>query len=65
VSDDNRAAALLLDLAKDEHRCMQLLEALDKTARAVDSYEYGLPLWDEAHCAQLREVLYRWAAGSL
>lgn len=63
MSDDSRT--LLLDLVKDEQRCMQLLDALDKTAREVDSYEYGLPLWDEAHRARLREVLYRWASGSL
>ena len=63
MSDDSRT--MLLDLVKDEQRCMQLLDALDKTAREVDSYEYGLPLWDESHRARFREVLYRWASGSL
>ena len=63
MSDDNRT--LLLDLVKDEQRCMQLLEALDKNARKVDCYQCGLPLWEESLRAQLREVLYRWASGSL
>ena len=63
MSDDSQT--LLLDLVKDEQRCMQLLEALDKNAKKVDSYEYGLPLWSEEHRAQLREVIYRWACGSL
>lgn len=63
MNDESRT--LLLDLVKDEQRCMQLLESLDKTAREVDSYEYGLPLWDGSHRARLREVLYRWVSGSL
>ena len=62
---DTAPAELLLALVKDEQRCMQLLEALNKAAKEASSYEYGLPLWDEPNCARLREVLYRWAAGSL
>jgi len=65
MKDEERDAELLLVLVKDEQRCMQLLEALNKAARQVDSYEYGLPLYNDSHRALFRELLYRWVSGSL
>jgi hypothetical protein len=65
MNEEERATELLLVLVRDEQRCMQLLEALNKAARQVDSYEYGLPLYDESHRARFRELLYRWVSGSL
>lgn len=58
-------AELLMQLVSDTPRCMALLDAMDKAAKEESKFEYGLPLWDDAHAARLREVLYKWACGAL
>lgn len=49
------------DIVKNPAKCDELLQALDEIARDVDSYEYGLPMYDEAQKARMREAIYRWA----
>lgn len=53
----------LKDLVQNEAKCDELLNALDAVAAGVDSYEYGLPMYDDGAKARLREALYRWACG--
>lgn len=40
----------------------ELIAAIDAAARKQSSYEYGLPLYEEAQSAMFREIVYRWAA---
>lgn len=49
------------DLVKNPGKCDELLQALDEIARSVSSYEYGLPMYEEAQVARMREAIYRWA----
>ena len=58
-------AELLLQLVLDTPRCMALLTALDKVAKEENSFEYGLPLSDEAQASRLREVVYKWVCGNV
>jgi hypothetical protein len=50
------------DLVKNENKVNELLAVLDSIARDVDWHEYGLPMYDDAAKARLREAVYRWAA---
>jgi hypothetical protein len=38
---------------------------IDEIARDVSSYEYGLPLYDDAAKARLREAVYQWSCNAL
>jgi hypothetical protein len=53
------------DLVKNPGKCDELLEVLDEIARDAGSYEYGLPMYDDAQKARLREAIYQWVAGAL
>lgn len=52
----------LKDLVNDQEKCDELLSRLNEIARDVDSYEYGLPMYDDGAKSRMREALYRWAA---
>ena len=41
-----------------------LLQELNKAARDVCSFEFGLPLYDENTSARFREIVYRWPGQS-
>ena len=52
-------------LVQNNGKCDELLLALDSVASAVNSYDYGLPMYDENVKARMREVLYVWASSDL
>ena len=49
------------DLLKDQGKCDELLIELNAIAMDVNSYECGLPMYDEGAKARMREALYKWA----
>jgi hypothetical protein len=53
------------DLVKNPEKVNELLEVLDEIARDVSSYEYGLPMYDDAAKARLREAVYQWSCNAL
>lgn len=51
----------IIDLIKDQDKCDQLLKAIDEAAKDCDKSEYGLPIYNSAYMAVMREVIYKWA----
>lgn len=52
-------------LVQNKEKIDELLSQLDAIAKDVDSYEYGLPMYDENVKARMREALYMWACSEL
>jgi len=52
-------------LVNNIDKCDELLAVLNEIAVDINSYEYGLPLYNDGAKARLREAMYHWAAGAL
>jgi hypothetical protein len=64
-SKGGRVSVNVEDLVKNPDKVNELLEVIDEIARDVSSYEYGLPLYDDAAKARLREAVYQWSCNAL
>lgn len=51
---------LVLWLVDNPGETSKLLQALDRVARNEDSYEYGLPMFNESLNAQMRCSVLQW-----
>ena len=56
---DDRLTALEQRIAMldDRDRINTIIQALNDYARRYDSYEYGLPVHDNANMAEMREIV--------
>lgn len=54
---------LVINLLGNDAKVDELLNAIDKAARDENSYEYGLPLWNEGNKEILRKIVLKWIAG--
>lgn len=50
-------------LVRDPAAVDELLKRLDELAKNHNTFECGLPVWNEGQMALMREAVYQWAAG--
>lgn len=54
--------ANVVEMFKNHELLDKLIDELDSVVRDVNSYEYGLPMFDEGALARQREVIVNWLA---